>query len=256
MRLVRLLPDRWQKFVHEALKFGLVGGINTIINYAVFNALALTVFADGQLKATVIATVVATITSYLMNRHWTYRDRPKSAMRREYALFFLFNATGLLIELGVLALAKYGLGITSLLAINLAKTAGLVLGTAFRFWSYRTFVFRSSPADHAPPTPAEGGTTAAAAAGTATGVLHGEVHGEVLAELDPVAELAEAVTELTESPPTPADPADTSSPSDPAGTDPAELDPVAELAETIDVELEAELAAAELAPTSRRPTAG
>ena len=27
--------------------------------------------------------IVATISAYLMNRHWTYNDRPKSAMRRE-----------------------------------------------------------------------------------------------------------------------------------------------------------------------------
>ena len=46
-----------------------------------------------------------------MNRHWTYRDRPKSAMRREYSSSSLFNATGLVIELAVLGVAKYGLGI-------------------------------------------------------------------------------------------------------------------------------------------------
>lgn len=182
MRLVRLLPERWQKFVREALKFGIVGGINTVINYAVFNALALTVFSDGQLKAAVVATIVATITSYLMNRHWTYRDRPKSAMRREYALFFLFNATGLLIELGVLAAAKYGLGMTSLLALNVAKTGGVVLATLFRFWSYRTFVFQPAPA------PADRDAQ------------------ETVAELDPVAELAESVTDLEEAQPRPSGP--------------------------------------------------
>ncbi|MFC0528079.1 GtrA family protein [Phytohabitans kaempferiae] len=146
MRLVRLLPERWQKFISEALKFGAVGGVNTVVNYALFNALVLTVLADGQLKATVIATIVAMTSSYFMNRHWTFRDRPKSAMRREYSLFFLFNAAGLLIELGVLAIAKYGLDIHGLLALNLVKTVGLVLGMAFRFWSYRTFVFRPLPA--------------------------------------------------------------------------------------------------------------
>jgi len=145
-----MLPDRWQKFIHEALTFGAVGGINTVINYGVFNALALTIFATGQLKATVIATVVATTSSYLMNRHWTYRDRPKSAMRREYTLFFLLNGAGLVIELGALALAKYGLGIDGLLALNVAKTGGLALATVFRFWSYRTFVFRPATAGSAP----------------------------------------------------------------------------------------------------------
>ncbi|MFF5177451.1 GtrA family protein [Micromonospora sp. NPDC000316] len=186
MRLVRLLPERWQKFINEALKFGIVGGINTVINYAVFNALALTVFADGQLKATVIATIVATITSYLMNRHWTYRDRPKSALRREYVLFFLFNATGLFIELGVLAAAKYGLGMNSLLALNLAKTVGVLLATLFRFWSYRTFVFQ-------PIAPAE-------AEEKAESTWHSIPRDEwdTMAEMDPVAELAESVSELEE----------------------------------------------------------
>ncbi|SCL35975.1 Putative flippase GtrA (transmembrane translocase of bactoprenol-linked glucose) [Micromonospora pallida] len=185
MRLVRLLPERWQKFIREALKFGIVGGINTVINYAVFNALALTVFTDGQLKAAVAATIVATISSYLMNRHWTYRDRPKSAMRREYALFFLFNATGLLIELGVLAAAKYGLGVTGLLALNVAKTGGVVLATLFRFWSYRTFVFQPAPV----PAPAEQRS-----------------EHEAVAGMDPVAELAESVTELEQAQPAPTSP--------------------------------------------------
>ncbi|MET8356564.1 GtrA family protein [Micromonospora sp. NPDC005171] len=188
MRLVRLLPERWQKFIHEALKFGIVGGINTVINYAVFNALALTVFVNGQLKATVIATIVATITSYLMNRHWTYRDRPKSALRREYLLFFLFNGAGLLIELGAVAAAKYGLGVHGLLGLNLAKTVGVLLATLFRFWSYRTFVFQ-------PVAPAE------AEAAKPDSTWHGIPRDEwdTMAEMDPVAELAESVSELEES---------------------------------------------------------
>ena len=164
MRLVRLLPERWQTLIDEAFKFGLVGTINLVINYAVFNALALTIFVGGQLKATVVSTVVATITSYLMNRHWTYRNRPKSALRREYLLFFLFNAAGLLIELGFLGLAKYGLGLDGLVALNVAKTIGVVLGTVFRFWSYRTFVFRPADAAHdirdREGEPAVAGTTA------------------------------------------------------------------------------------------------
>lgn len=168
MRLFRMLPERWQKLAHEALKFGTVGGINTVVNYVVFNTLALTVLRDGQLKATIIANAVAATTSFLMNRHWTYRDRPKSALHRETMLFFLFNGVGLVIELGALGLVKYGLGITGLLAINVAKTGGLVLGTLFRFWAYRTFVFQPAPA-----------------------AVDGHVEHHLVADLDPVAELVE-----------------------------------------------------------------
>ncbi|BCJ58582.1 GtrA family protein [Micromonospora endophytica] len=233
MPLVRLLPERWQKFLHEALKFGLVGGINTVINYAVFNALALTVFVNGQLKATVVATIVATITSYLMNRHWTYRDRPKSALRREYVLFFFFNGVGLLIELGVLAAAKYGLDINSLLALNIAKTGGVVLATLFRFWAYRTFVFQPA----APPEAEQ----------TWQGLPRDE--WDTMAEMDPVAELAESITELEEEEPPAVRPGLTPRPLQPRapalGTD-------AGLAANFDKELEAELAELQAAPAPRR----
>lgn len=176
MRLLRLVPQRWQKLVHEALKFGTVGGLNLVINYAVFNALALTIFQNGQLKATVVAMIVSTISAYFMNRHWTYNDRPKSAMHRETALFVLVNAAGLVIELGILGLAKYGFDIHGLLALNVAKTIGLGLATVFRFWAYRTFVFRP-----APPATVPG--------------QHEPIDAEALASFDPVAELAEVVSE-------------------------------------------------------------
>jgi putative flippase GtrA len=210
MRLVRLLPERWQKFLKEALKFGAVGGVNTVVNYALFNALVLTVLADGQLKATVIATIVATTSSYFMNRHWTFRDRSKSAVRREYSLFFLFNAAGLVIELGVLAIAKYGLDIHGLLALNLVKTVGLVLGMAFRFWSYRTFVFRPQP----------------------VGVVHQH-------HIDPVAEIVDALEEPTPAATVPAQARTGETPGFEELTEPLE----AELASPIDdVALDAELA--------------
>lgn len=178
--------DRWRKLAREVAKFGLVGGANTVINFVVFNALVLTVLAHGQLKANVIATVVATTASYFMNRHWTYRDRPKSALRREYLLFFLFNAVGLAIELAVLGAAKYGLGLTSLLALNVAKFGGLGMGTMFRFWAYRTFVFRAAP----PAATGRPATTEQQDFDELTAPLEAELDGPLDADL--AAELARA----------------------------------------------------------------
>jgi putative flippase GtrA len=135
-------------------RFGVVGAANVVVNFVVFNALALTLFPGGELKANIVATAVATTTSYLMNRGWTFRHRKTSRIPREYVLFFAFNAAALAIELGVMAAAKYGLGLTTLWALNLAKAAGLGLGTVFRFWTYRSFVFAGSPAPAAAPRPA------------------------------------------------------------------------------------------------------
>lgn len=152
---------RWRTLIGEIWRFGLVGIANIGVNFVVFNVLVLALFTGSELKANVVATVVATTSSYLMNRIWTFRHRRTSRIPREYVLFFVFNALALGIELAVMGVAKYGLGLTALWALNVAKVLGLGMGTVFRFWTYRTFVFhgasRRQAADAAPaqePDPA------------------------------------------------------------------------------------------------------
>jgi putative flippase GtrA len=60
---------------------------------------------------------------------------------------------GLLISVACLWFSHYALGFTSLLADNIsANFVGLGLGTLFRFWSYRKWVFPEvEDADQAPP---------------------------------------------------------------------------------------------------------
>jgi putative flippase GtrA len=86
--------------------------------------------------------VVATTVAYLGNRYWTFRKRGRSGVRREYLLFFFLNAVGLAIALTCLFISHYALGFTGRLADNIAaNVVGLALGTMFRFWSYRRWVF-------------------------------------------------------------------------------------------------------------------
>jgi putative flippase GtrA len=138
----KLLPEKWHAISQEFAKFGTIGLINLFVNFAVFNLLWLTVLRTGEVKAKAIATIVATTCAYFMNRHWTYRERPKSTLRREYTLFFLFNLVGLVIEVAVVFFAKYGLHQTHIAVLNLCTGIGIVLGTIFRFWAYRTHVFK------------------------------------------------------------------------------------------------------------------
>jgi putative flippase GtrA len=147
VRLVPWLPERWHALTREIAKFGTIGVINLFVNLAVWNLLMLTVLRGGEVKAKVVATIVATTCAYFMNRHWTYRDRPKSTLHREYTLFFFFNLVGLVIEAGVIYAAKYGLDTTHILVLNLANGLGIGLGTIFRFWAYRTHVFKPHTAE-------------------------------------------------------------------------------------------------------------
>ena len=90
--------------------------------------------------------------AYIGNRLWTFRRRSRSGIGREYSLFFLLNAVGLAIALGCLATSHYLLGFTGRLADNIAaNVVGLVLGTTFRFWSYRRFVFPALLPEEAEP---------------------------------------------------------------------------------------------------------
>jgi putative flippase GtrA len=138
----KLLPEKWRAITEEFAKFGTIGVVNLFVNFAVFNLLWFTVLRTGEVKAKAIATIVATTCAYFMNRHWTYRDRPKSTLRREYSLFFLFNLVGLVIEVTVVFIAKYGFEQTHIVVLNLVTGLGIVLGTIFRFWAYRTHVFK------------------------------------------------------------------------------------------------------------------
>lgn len=142
----RGLRARSEQLVRELAKFGVVGSVALVVDLAIFNAL---LFAGGSgplhghpLTAKTASVAVATTVAYFCNRHWTFRHRGRSGVGREYVLFFLLNGIGLAIALACLAVSHYGLDLTSPLADNVAaNVVGLGLGTAFRFWSYRRFVF-------------------------------------------------------------------------------------------------------------------
>jgi putative flippase GtrA len=143
------------RLLREVVQFGIVGGVAFVVDVTVFNALRVdTSFWSAPLShkpitAKVISVCVATLVAYAGNRHWTWRDRPRRGMRREVALYALLNVVGMVIAVGCLATSHYLMGLTSALADNVsANGVGLALGTAFRFWSYRRWVFPyANPAD-------------------------------------------------------------------------------------------------------------
>ncbi|MFC9298664.1 GtrA family protein [Streptomyces sp. NPDC057011] len=136
--------ERARALVREVAKFGAVGGLGVLVNLGVFNLIRHT--TDLQVvRASVIATVVAIATNYIGFRYFAYRDRAKSGRTRELVLFAAFSAIGLVIENGVLYTATYGFGWDGPVATNVFKFIGIGTATVFRFWSYRTWVFKALP---------------------------------------------------------------------------------------------------------------
>ncbi|MFB7598490.1 GtrA family protein [Streptomyces sp. NPDC056160] len=138
--LLRRVRRAWR----EVAKFGAVGGAGLLVNLLVFNLVRHA--TDLQVvRASVIATIVSIVFNYIGFRYFTYRDRDKSGRTKELTLFLLFSAIGLVIENGVLYLATYGFGWDSPLQSNVFKFLGIGIATLFRFWSYRSWVFRAMP---------------------------------------------------------------------------------------------------------------
>jgi putative flippase GtrA len=155
--LLQTLYARFQHLLQELGKFGVVGGIAFVIDTVIFGAL-LNAGMEPTLAKT-IGTAISATTAFAGNRFWTWRHRPRSALHREYVLYFIFNLIGLGITLAVLRFSHYALG--AIWPIFATKGADLIAGqlignaiaTVFRFWAYRRFVFladpRATPSDRA-----------------------------------------------------------------------------------------------------------
>lgn len=186
------LRDRLDLLAREVAKFGVVGAVGLVVNIAVSNLLWR--YTDiPTVRAGLLATVVAILCNYIGFRYWTYRDRDKSGRTRELTLFLLFSAVGAVIETGVLYAATYGFGWNSPVQSNVFKIIGIGVATLFRFWSYRTWVFKALP-DKEPVVSAEAGAEPEPGAGAA-GLLRPGVTGTVPAPAPaPAPESAPAVT--------------------------------------------------------------
>ncbi|MEU6852741.1 GtrA family protein [Actinacidiphila alni] len=148
MSALQELRCRLRLLYREIAKFGVVGGVGVLVNIGVFNLVRHNTELQ-TVRASVLATVVSIAFNYLGFRYFTYRDRDKAGRTKELSLFLLFSAIGLVIENGVLYTAVYGFGWDSQLQANVFKFVGIGVATLFRFWSYRTWVFRTLPAREA-----------------------------------------------------------------------------------------------------------
>jgi putative flippase GtrA len=137
-----------RRLIAQLARFGVVGAVGFVVDTLLFTVLRTTVLrpedvAAGPIIAKVVSTAVAILVNWLGNRHWTFRDQRRSATAKEGAEFVVVSLGGLGIALGCLGVSHYLLGFTSAFADTVSgNVVGLVLGTAFRFWLYRVWVYR------------------------------------------------------------------------------------------------------------------
>ncbi|MGE5285657.1 MAG: GtrA family protein [Micromonosporaceae bacterium] len=140
VRIAIALYDRFRQLIHELAKFGVIGALGFVITWGGTNLLHFVV-GMGPLTSIVIATAVAATFAYAGNRYWTFRNRADSGLGREYFLFFVLNAVGILIQVLCVGFTEYTLKMDDHFSYNVALIVGIGLGTMFRYWSYKKWVF-------------------------------------------------------------------------------------------------------------------
>lgn len=126
----------------EVAKFGVVGGAAFIVDSAIYLWMLSGPMSDSPVKAKIVAGVVATLFSWVANRYWTFRHRRQANVARELVMFLIMNAIGLGIAAACVWVTKYILLLTDTTSVFIAgSVVGLILGTIFRFFAYRFWVF-------------------------------------------------------------------------------------------------------------------
>ena len=150
----------WDLLAAEFAKFGVIGTVGIFVDNGAYLLLTHGLLDPGPLAghekiASIVATAIATLFSWIGNRYWTFRhkraERPDH-MQREVVLFLVFNAIGALITMACVALAIDVFDVTDPVGQTAARLVGIVIGTIFRFWTYRQFVFVRELA-HLPTVP-------------------------------------------------------------------------------------------------------
>lgn len=146
--LVRSTQVIWRlalkrKGLRQFLKFALVGGLNTILDWLVYFALSRTVFAPfgqlGKQLAKAGSFVVSASSSYLLNRHWTFRSLDPD-VARQAGRFVVVAFTGLALNnlIFFLLTAPQYANLPDLVALALAT--GTVMGWNFlanKHWTFK-----------------------------------------------------------------------------------------------------------------------
>lgn len=122
--------------VRRVFKFGVVGVLNTAIDFALY------IFLTNSLTIWPVLSNVASYTagvanSFVLNRRWTFADGEyRDSLVYQFPVFLLANVSGLLLSTGTIWLALFWLEPVP------AKTVSVLLTLFWNYWFSKNFVFR------------------------------------------------------------------------------------------------------------------
>lgn len=149
-RVLSRVPHRLRPFLvrhRKLVKFLLVGGTCFVLTMSVNYGLRHTLLTGKPVVALTIATVVATVVSYVLNRQWSFRAHGR---QREAVLYLVVSGLAVLVNDAPLVVSRYVLDLREPHVSSFAEEAadflsGMIVGTllamVFRYWAMNRWVF-------------------------------------------------------------------------------------------------------------------
>ncbi|MBI4132220.1 MAG: GtrA family protein [Candidatus Sungbacteria bacterium] len=134
---------------YQLAKFGLVGGLNFLIDLGALNlllAVAGVTVGFYAVASKAAAFLAALASSFLWNKFWTFRSLSTTDIGPQFAGFFAVTIGGLIINVGVFAFLSGTVGprggIDARTWANVSAAGAAVVGLAWNFLGYKMVVFR------------------------------------------------------------------------------------------------------------------
>lgn len=138
--------------IRQFIKFGIVGGMNTAIDYSIYYFLtrSFDYFQEHFLIANLMSFIIAVTNSFLWNKYWTFRDKGKK-YHIQFPKFFMVNIIALTISQITLYLLVKELGMNDLIS----KAVAIVIALFWNFFMNKYWVFKKKAVINSDGVPKE-----------------------------------------------------------------------------------------------------
>ena len=137
--------------IKQAIKFVLVGILNTLVDLGILNLLILLSgisTGSGYSAFKGISFTIAVINSYFLNKFWTFKSRGAGGAKKEFTQFFIVSFIGFGINVGVASFVVNAvgpqLGISDKLWANVGAICATFAAMSWNFLGYKFIVFKKN----------------------------------------------------------------------------------------------------------------
>lgn len=135
--------------IYQMAKFVLVGALNTMIDLGILNFLMWIFGIYAGIFYSIfkgVSFLIATINSYLWNKHWTFGRREKAFVPKEYFKFLIIVTVGLFLHVTIASfvvnVVGSQFGITDELWANVGAFAAILVAWIWNFFGAKFVVFK------------------------------------------------------------------------------------------------------------------